>query len=467
MKGNEQPIDHIFRDKLEGYTVSPSPGMLENIRTGLRNRKRKQRIVLMRAIAAAAVIVLALVAGWMLYDAPESNLRLAENETEKMLPPVREPESREKKQETKAIRSEAGLSVNPLAETDTPAESKTGSRDQRALLTEARTPLQTTYLHKTRERIFFVQPVKPSIKTPPVTTPLLRKEKKRTKKQNLSEMDQEIWAMNQTTLTASHSNKDQWDVGLRLAPGYSSQNASHTAEYSKNMTYSNSEGTADFNGGISVTFKASRRLSVESGVYYAQNGQKSGNSIQYSSRHYETVYALSSMAADYFNTPVDIKQGKMLMNSSAGVIEFSGTPANAELSANLDTQSEFSNALLTNSEFHQVFDFVEIPFLFKYTLIDKTLDLDLVGGFSANWVVGNKVYIGEGPDKEYVGQTADISTLNYSGTVGLAVDYALGKKLSLSMEPRINYFLNSMNQNKAVNYHPYRIGLYTGIHYHF
>jgi len=76
MKGNEQPIDHIFRDKLEGYTVSPSPGMLENIRTGLRNRKRKQRIVLMRAIAAAAVIVLALVAGWMLYDAPESNLRL-------------------------------------------------------------------------------------------------------------------------------------------------------------------------------------------------------------------------------------------------------------------------------------------------------------------------------------------------------------------------------------------------------
>jgi len=279
--------------------------------------------------------------------------------------------------------------------------------------------------------------------------------------------DQEVLAFNRATIADRYSEEARWSLGLRVAPGYSSQNASHAPDYSRNMTYSNTEGTADFNGGISVSYKASRRLSVESGMYYAQNGQRSGNSMQYSSNRYETVYTLNAVAADYFNTPVDIKQGKMLMNSFAGVIEFSETPENAELSANLDTKSELPNALLTNSEFHQVFDFIEIPVLLRYTFIDKKIAMDLVGGISVNWVVGNRVYVGEGSDREYVGYTADISPLNYSGTLGLALDYALGKKLSVCVEPRINYFLNSLNKNKAVNYHPYRIGLYTGINYNF
>ncbi len=468
MKQSEQQIDQIFHGQLEGYTLSPPPGTLENIRARLKNRKRKQRIVLLRAIAAAAVMILAMVAGWMLYDFPESQQEMSENRTEKDFPAATEPVSRDNKKDgTKKEISGSGLSDNKLAPAEPFAEMKTKPMGPEAQHTESFALIQTASLHRNAEQLPFMQSVKPFIKSPAVSWKLHRKERDSSLGRTLSVEDQKLLAFNRATIADRHSEEDRWGLGLRVAPGYSSQNASHAADYSRNMTYSNTEGTADLNAGISVSYKASRRLSVESGMYYAQNGQKSGNSLQYSSNRYETLNTMYAVAADYFNTPVDIKQGKILMNSSAGVIEFSETPENAELSANLDTKSELPNALLTNSEFHQVFDFIEIPVLLRYTFIDKKIAMDMVGGVSANWVVGNKVYIGEGSDKEYVGHTADISDMNYSGTLGLALDYALGKKLSVCVEPRINYFLNSLNKNKAVDYRPYRIGLYTGINYSF
>ncbi|MBN2775449.1 MAG: outer membrane beta-barrel protein, partial [Prolixibacteraceae bacterium] len=260
--------------------------------------------------------------------------------------------------------------------------------------------------------------------------------------------------------------ENKWKVGFSISPGYSSQNSSHSEVYSKNMTYSNKEGTSDINGGFSVEYKAAKRLSIESGIYYSQNGQQSGNSPLFFNDQFFASSEKES-AVDYFNTPVEISDGKMLMNSTAGIIVFDGTPENAELSANFDRNGGYSNALLTESEFSQVFDFIEIPVLLKYNIIDKKIAVDLIGGLSANWVVGNNAYIGEGSDREYIGKTSDISALNYSGTFGFGVDYALSKKLSVSVEPRFNYFLNSINKSSAVNYKPYRMGIYTGINYNF
>jgi len=121
MKRSEQQIDQIFHDQLEGYTLSPPPGTLENIRGRLKNRKRKQRIVLLRAIAAAAVIILAMVAGWMLYDFPESQQEMSENRTEKIFPAATEPVSRDNKQDvTKKEISGSDLSENKLVPAEKP-----------------------------------------------------------------------------------------------------------------------------------------------------------------------------------------------------------------------------------------------------------------------------------------------------------------------------------------------------------
>jgi opacity protein-like surface antigen len=156
------------------------------------------------------------------------------------------------------------------------------------------------------------------------------------------------------------------------------------------------------------------------------------------------------------------------MNSQAGVIEFSGLPAGSEIVANFDgTTYSGSNILLADGEYTQVFEFVEFPLYLRYSVLDSKFGLEIMGGVNTAIVADNNVYFERSGTARNIGKTKDISRVNFSGTVGLGVNYALGKNFSLSVEPRFNYYLNSINQNPDVNFRPYRIGVYTGLYYEF
>ncbi|MBN2773666.1 MAG: hypothetical protein JXR31_05415, partial [Prolixibacteraceae bacterium] len=64
MNKKEQIPDKIFREKLEGLTVPPPPDTFQKIQARLKIKKRKVAIIWYRSIAAAAIIVFALTAGW-------------------------------------------------------------------------------------------------------------------------------------------------------------------------------------------------------------------------------------------------------------------------------------------------------------------------------------------------------------------------------------------------------------------
>lgn len=156
------------------------------------------------------------------------------------------------------------------------------------------------------------------------------------------------------------------------------------------------------------------------------------------------------------------------MNSSAGVVNMKTTPKGAAIATYTETiDARNTNTLNTNGEFSQEFEFVEIPLYLRYSVLDKKFGIELLGGVNAGLVIGNNAYIDNDFGKQNVGSTEDISRINLSGTVGLGVNYALGKHFSLAMEPRFNYYLNSINTNPNVNYKPYRLGFYTGIYYEF
>jgi hypothetical protein len=90
-----------------------------------------------------------------------------------------------------------------------------------------------------------------------------------------------------------------------------------------------------------------------------------------------------------------------------------------------------------------------------------------LGGVNAGLIVGNNAYIENDFGKQNVGETQDISTLNFSGTLGFGVNYGFGKHFSFALEPRLNYYLNSINSNPDIDYKPYRIALFTGVYYAF
>lgn len=91
----------------------------------------------------------------------------------------------------------------------------------------------------------------------------------------------------------------------------------------------------------------------------------------------------------------------------------------------------------------------------------------MITGLNAGIVVGNDAYIDNQYGKQNIGETQDISPVNLSGTVGVGLNYALGKHFAVAIEPRFNYYLNSINTNSSVEFRPYRLGFYTGVSYEF
>jgi hypothetical protein len=285
---------------------------------------------------------------------------------------------------------------------------------------------------------------------------------------NLTENDQLLIAENIKNLNETNQPENNWKMGMYIAPGYSSYNASHSASYAKDMTYSGSDGNTNVSGGFSVQYKTSKRWIVESGVYYAQNGQQSSNSVNILAKNVNADNAFAPGDINYFSNAVRVENNSLAMNSTAGVIQFSETPKGAELSGDFEaSKTGVTNLMVPNGEFSQVFEFMEIPLYVRYRLVDSKLGIELITGLSTGIVVGNNAYLENQYGMQNIGETLDISTFNISGTVGIGVNYALGKHISIAVEPRFNYYLNSINNSESVEFRPYRVGFYTGVTYGF
>jgi hypothetical protein len=233
------------------------------------------------------------------------------------------------------------------------------------------------------------------------------------------------------------------------------------------MVNSSATNPVDLGGGISVEYKPGKRWSLQSGVYYSGMGQSSGNSSASSSMSND--YAFANNGSKYFNAPVNIdtKSSNITMNGTAGVIEFNGVPSQIVLGTNLEDKSMSNAVLVSDARFIQNFEYIEIPVYLRYTLIDSRFDVEMLGGFSSNLLVGNQTFMESSEGKSLIGKTKDMEPMTYSGTLGIGIKYGLSKRIFLNVEPRVKYYLHSLNSSSSVTYKPYTIGVYTGLSYQF
>lgn len=462
----EKNTDHIFREKLEGFSAPPPPHVWDNVQAQLAVRKRNNRMAVIGWISAAAVVVLAFLAGWYF----NGNLKNEEisSVTNKIIQTEKSSTDKDKTQTEKPEQDKN--SELKKSETIQPARFAVISQD---VLEKGSTMAKSVEKGTIQRDIFLIvklESVKPQVTNEKVPkNQLAQYSKIKTLPENyLSEEEQNLIAQNIKNLDEKNRPDDNWKMGMYLAPGYSSHVAVHSESYSKNMTYSGSDGNTNVSGGFSVQYKTSKRWIVESGVYYAQNGQQSNNSVNLFSKNLDAEISFAPGDINYFSNTVKVENNNIAMNSTAGVIEFSETPKGAELSGDFEaSKASTVNLLVPNGEFSQVFEFMEIPLFVRYRVIDSKIGVELITGLNAGIVVGNNAYIENQYGLQNIGETQDISTLNLSGTVGVGVNYALGKHFAVALEPRFNYYLNSINTNPSVEFRPYRIGFYTGVSYAF
>ncbi len=466
---NDINTDKIFREKLEDFSSSPSPHIWDNVQTMLASQKRKRRIINMRWISAAAVIILAFLAGWYFNESQSNKMVTTEQKENKIQEEITL--NQESNIEQDDIQVTDGMAINSKEEQPLKKAGRKVNNEfmvASADIAEGQEEFENARNRRKAEpELNMIIRSETKFSNEIISTELAHKSTVISSAE-LSEFEKNIIAENSRIAEISEQNQGSWKMGMSVAPGYSSHVANHTENYNQSMNYSDNNGNASLSGGISVQYKKGKRWSIESGAYYAKNGQKSEPSFNLFAMKEDAGFMADAPEDAYFSNTINVSQDNITMNSTAGVIAFSETPKGAEVSSEFDaSRNEFTNSLISSGEFSQVFEFVEIPLFVRYQVVDKKFGVELMGGLNAGIVVGNNAYIDNQYGLQNVGETQDISPVNVSGTLGLGMNYAIGKHFSLAIEPRFNYYLNSINSNPEVDFRPFRIGFYSGIYYEF
>lgn len=262
-------------------------------------------------------------------------------------------------------------------------------------------------------------------------------------------------------LQSVEKNKNRWSLGAIASPTYFGMIGSGDKETTSQLK-SMEQAVTSYTGGIAFTYKLSKRFSIQSGLYYSSLGQEVEgiNSFvgfqQYDftkgSRNFEVMTSSGKVYTD--NADVFLlaegPEGRVITNFTSDLFD----PKKANL-------QYINNSIL------QSFSYLELPVVLRYKFVDRTIDLNLVGGISYNMLLGNNVYANLDGGKYAIGKTEGMSPIAISSSLGMGMEYSLSNSFSLNLEPTFRYYLNPFNQLAGSTMHPYSFGIFSGVTYKF
>ncbi|MFW5644570.1 MAG: outer membrane beta-barrel protein [Bacteroidota bacterium] len=283
----------------------------------------------------------------------------------------------------------------------------------------------------------------------------------------------------ENNLDKPQPEKARFTLTATVSPIYSYRDIGKTSS-DINQLFNNSEsGKFSYAGGINLGIKTGDKISLVTGIMYSRIGIEVNKifavtAIKNIIREDGSAVFHSRAANAYLinNTIGSIEQGernRFKYNYSSQNTERSTPLANTGWTY-LDAGGFYnpvSNYTEDDGKIDQYFQYLEIPFMLKYKIIEKKVDLNILGGLSTNFLIGNQVFYTQDNQSEYMGYTSDIQRFNYSGNLGLGLGYNIGQDISFLFEPQFKYYLNSINSETLIDTRPYSLGLYTGFLYQF
>ncbi len=251
-------------------------------------------------------------------------------------------------------------------------------------------------------------------------------------------------------------------LGAALTPLYTfrdaeAQNVNASPDYESGMV--------SYAGGVQVGYRTTRRLAIETGIFYNKMGIDIGApGIQVFSN--ELDYAPIAGAEGTRSNVVAISNTVGNIVTESGAIYVNSYKLNASYESNSPTD-EFSSTVYADQGISQHLDYLEFPFNLRYTVVDRSFKVHLVGGVSTNLLVNNYVTMETADGPAEIGYLTNIRNVNYSGNAGIGFSYHFLDHFSLNLEPRFRYFLNSVNDATLPSTRPYTFGVYTGLNYFF
>ncbi|WP_111707188.1 outer membrane beta-barrel protein [Lutibacter citreus] len=200
---------------------------------------------------------------------------------------------------------------------------------------------------------------------------------------------------------------------------------------------SRASGSSSYSYGVKFAYKINNKFSVQSGVNLINLGYKTDN-----------IYVTPGVSVLGFS------------NLSANPIVSKSQSLTASKQSTLNAMDPNKGSI------NQVFGYVEIPVELKYNVTDGKLGINLVGGFSTLLLNKDEVFVETNSFTQSLGSSNNLRSLNFSGNIGLDVDYSIQKNLFINVSPMIKVQTNTFSKNSG-SLQPYYFGVYTGLNYKF
>jgi len=456
----EEPknIDRLYQEKFKDFEVFPEPIVWKNIEKNLMKKKKKRIVPLWLRLGSAAAILIGVTFTGIWYvnqPQPLNNTIEISNQNNERL-------DREKviSDEGNASLEAETQSSNPQKEniqlkassttviTNTPRALATNSAQEegqsnRTDATEI-DPLESQ--ENTATRLAFVgtktvdSTTRSSIDSerPEDEASSNLEGKKSLVEVVLAQADQE----SDLTEKLPAEPLSKWSIGSNVAPVF--YNAiGKGSPIDPDLALNDKSANTGLSYGIKVNYKISDRFTLQSGLNTVELGYETHNAAA----------LLSSSLVDGSNANINAEL------EGVGVDVVSTQQQNSET---FSQRSLFDNS----GKIDQSFNYLEFPVEAKYALVQKKLGINLVGGFSTYVLYQNNISVTSFGKTTSLGEASNINTVNFSGNVGLDLNFSLSKKLYLNTSPMLKYQFNTFSENSG-GFKPYFFGVYAGLNFRF
>lgn len=469
----------FLKEKLGGYQVDPPASVWSTISSRMGGRKRKGTVIMVLAAAASVALAVTLGITYFGRDLPRDQEMarsgdLPREDTSQPVQPLPENETLEEKvvRTLETVAAENGEAMEPLMAEQVSQEEEVPMEIGTTVISEAIIPDRVEPVYETdrdmggEEEILTEQTGQASGEGDLMESPGQVQEAEQALEDEPVEgltLDAGDPVSEETAMDYEEigGRDPRWILGAALSPLYTFRDADQQVAAASSEHES---GMVSYAGGIRVGYRTTRRLAIESGVFYNKMGISIGApGIRLYSQEFDfaplggeaersSIMAISNSVGNIVSKSGDIYVNNYKLNASGNSNEIA---------------DQFGSEVNADQGISQHLDYLEVPFNLRYTLVDRSLKVQLVGGMSTNLLVNNYVTMETADGPAEIGYLTNIRNVNYSGNAGIGLAYHFLEHFSLSLEPRFRYFLNSINDNSLPSTRPYTFGLYTGLSYIF
>jgi hypothetical protein len=254
------------------------------------------------------------------------------------------------------------------------------------------------------------------------------------------------------------AKSNRFMIGGSVAPGMSIISDGGHRDTKKLLTSENS--MPELSAALSVRYKISSRFSIQTGLGVTSIGQivkgidiYSGLSHYYSSKG-RFNYVVQTASGQVIGTNRDVRISDESANRVGSVISQAIDPSKLPLS-------------YVNDDLRQRFRYLEIPFIARYKVIDRRVDLNLCGGFSYGYLIENVAFATVNSKDVKVGYTEGINKNSVSSQMGFGMEYNLTKNVTFNFEPVVRYYITPFSSASNAIDRQYSFGIFSGLFYRF